>query len=93
MSGDVNSELLRSLVSRVERLQEEKDALTADIREVYAEAKNHGYDVKIMRKVVALRKLEPAILDEQESLIEIYMRALGPYVDTPLGEAALARVA
>lgn len=85
------TEHLRSFVERVERLSEEKDALAADIREVYAEAKGQGFDTKIMRKVIALRKLETAERQEQEAMLDLYMGALGMLADTPLGRAAVAR--
>jgi uncharacterized protein (UPF0335 family) len=68
---------LRSLVERVERLEEEKAALTADVREVYSEAKGHGFDTKIMRQVVRLRKLDRADRQEQEAILDLYMSALG----------------
>jgi uncharacterized protein (UPF0335 family) len=68
---------LKSLVERIERLEEEKATLTADIREVYAEAKGHGFDTKIMRQVVRLRKLETSDLQEQEAVLELYLSALG----------------
>ena len=68
---------LRSLIERVERLEEEKAALTADIREVYAEAKGQGFDTKIMRQVVRLRKLDRADRQEQEAILDLYMGALG----------------
>jgi uncharacterized protein (UPF0335 family) len=68
---------LRSLVERVERLEEEKAALTADIREVYAEAKGQGFDTKIMRQVVRLRKLDRADRQEQEAVLDLYLSALG----------------
>jgi len=68
---------LRSLIERVERLAEEKAALTADIREVYSEAKGHGFDTKIMRQVVRLRKLDRADRQEQEAILDLYMSALG----------------
>jgi uncharacterized protein (UPF0335 family) len=68
---------LKSLVERVERLEEEKTALSGDIREVYAEAKGHGFDTKIMRKVVALRKMDSSEREEQDSLLDLYMSALG----------------
>ena len=70
-------EHLRSLIERIERLEEEKAALTADIREVYAEAKGQGFDTKIMRKVVGLRKLDRADRQEQEALLDLYLGALG----------------
>lgn len=68
---------LKSLIERVERLEEEKAALTADIREVYAEAKGQGFDTKIMRQVVRLRKLDRADRQEQEAILDLYMGALG----------------
>lgn len=68
---------LKSLVERVERLEEEKTALAGDIREVYAEAKGNGFDTKIMRKVVALRKMESHEREEQDALLDLYLSALG----------------
>lgn len=68
---------LKSLIERIERLEEEKAALTTDIGEVYNEAKGHGFDTKIMRKVVALRKLDKADRQEQESILDLYLAALG----------------
>jgi uncharacterized protein (UPF0335 family) len=68
---------LRSLVERVERLEEEKAALAADIREIYSEAKGHGFDTKIMRQVVRLRRLDRADRQEQEAILDLYLSALG----------------
>jgi uncharacterized protein (UPF0335 family) len=68
---------LRSFIERVERLEEEKAALGADIREVYSEAKGQGFDSKIMRQVVRLRKMEAADRQEQEALLDVYLNALG----------------
>ncbi len=70
-------EQLKSLIERVERLEDEKAALAADIREVYSEAKGHGFDTKIMRQVVRLRKLDRADRQEQEAILDLYMSALG----------------
>lgn len=89
----IAADQLRSIVERIERLEEEKKALATDIREVYAEAKANGYDPKIIRQIVKLRKLDAAERAEQEALIETYMHALGMLADTPLGEAAIAKVA
>ncbi len=69
-------EHLRSFIERIERLEEEKKALADDIREVYSEAKGTGFDTKVMRQVVRLRKMETADRQEQESLLETYKRAL-----------------
>jgi uncharacterized protein (UPF0335 family) len=68
---------LRSLVERIEGLEEEKTALTADIREVYAEAKGHGFDIKIMRQVVRIRRLDKADRQEQEAVLDLFLSALG----------------
>ena len=75
--GGIAGDRLRSFIERVERLTEEKDALTADIREVYAEAKSNGFDTKVMRKIVSLRKMDRADREELELLEELYKRALG----------------
>ena len=76
-SGGVAGERLRSLIERIERLEQEKTALAEDIREVYSEAKGTGFDVKIMRQIVRLRKLDSADRQEQEALLDTYLAALG----------------
>ena len=68
---------LKSLVERIERLEEEKTALTSDIREVFAEAKGHGFDTKIMRQVIRIRRLDKADRQEQEAILDLYLSALG----------------
>jgi len=75
--GGIAADRLRSLIERIERLEEEKAALAGDIREVYAEAKGSGFDTKIMRQIVRLRKMDKADLQEQETLLDLYKRALG----------------
>ncbi len=75
--GGIGAEQLRSYIERIERLEEEKAALAADIREVYAEAKGNGFDTKTMRQVVRLRKLDSDDRAEQEELLDLYKRALG----------------
>ncbi len=84
---------LESFIQRIERLNEEKDNITADIKEVYAEAKSSGYDDKIMRKIIAERKKDEADRLEEAMLLEAYKNALGMLADTPLGESALKSVA
>ncbi|MCW8914952.1 MAG: DUF2312 domain-containing protein [Magnetovibrio sp.] len=74
--GGIAGDRLRSFVERIERLEEEKAALAADIREVYSEAKGTGFDVKILRQVVRLRKMDVSERQEQEDLLDIYKRAL-----------------
>ena len=68
---------LRLLIERIERLEEEKKALTDDIKDVYLEGKAVGYDPKIMRKIIALRKMKPEDRSEQDMLLETYKAALG----------------
>ncbi len=75
--GGIAAQRLRSFIERVERLEEEKAALAADIREVYAEAKGDGFDVKTMRQIVRLRKLDSSDRAEQEALLDLYKTALG----------------
>lgn len=67
---------LRSLVERVERLEEEKKGLSADIRDIFAEAKSAGFDVKIMRQIIKLRQMNAADRDTQEYLLDLYKKAL-----------------
>ena len=70
-------ERLRSFVDRIERLEEERAALSADIREVYSEAKGEGFDTKTMRQVVRLRKLDKADFQVREAMLDLYLGALG----------------
>lgn len=90
-SGAVNAEHLRAFLERIERLTEEKKALSEDISEVYAEAKSNGFDTKIMRKVIGLRAMDRDKRIEQEALIDTYLAALGELCGTPLGDAAVAK--
>lgn len=78
--GGVSGDQLRSYIERVERLEEEKAGIANDIKEVYAEAKGNGFDVKIMRQVVRLRKLEPHDREEMEELLDLYKAAIGMLV-------------
>ena len=75
--GGIAADRLKSFVERIERLEEEKRGLQEDIKEVYAEAKGHGFDTKILRKVISLRKRESHELAEEEAILELYMQALG----------------
>lgn len=74
--GGIAVDRLRSLIKRIERLNEEKAALESDIRDIFAEAKSAGFDVKIMREIIKLRKQNAAERDEHETLLETYRRAL-----------------
>ncbi|ABQ29408.1 MULTISPECIES: DUF2312 domain-containing protein [Acidocellaceae] len=75
--GNIAADRLRSIVERIERLEEERKALGSDIKDIYAEAKSAGFDVKVLRQLIRLRKQEPAEVEEQEMLIDVYRRALG----------------
>lgn len=75
-SGGVAADRLRSLVERIERLDEERKALTEDIKDIYSEAKSAGFDTKVLRKVVMRRKAERAALEEMDTLQDVYERAL-----------------
>ena len=75
--GGVSSERLRSFVERIERLEEEKKALSDDIREVYSEAKGTGFDVKVLRQIIRLRKMDSSDRSEMEEVLDVYKRALG----------------
>ena len=76
-AGGVAGDHLKSFIERIERLEEEKKALGDDIRDVYSEAKANGFEVKIMRQIVKIRKMDKDELDEQEALLETYLLALG----------------
>ncbi|MCX8505560.1 MAG: DUF2312 domain-containing protein [Alphaproteobacteria bacterium] len=75
--GGISGDLLRSLIERIEHLEEEKAQLAEHIRDVYAEAKANGFDVKIMRQLIRLRRLDGPERDELETLLELYKAALG----------------
>ena len=75
--GGIPADHLRSYVERIERLEEEKAALAADIKDVYSEAKSSGFDSKILRQIIRLRKKEKEELQEEEHLLELYRAALG----------------
>ncbi len=75
--GGIAAQRLRSFIERIERLEEEKAALAADIREVYAEAKGDGFDAKTMRQIVKLRKMDSSDRAEQDALLNLYKAALG----------------
>ena len=75
--GGIAADRLRSIVERIERLNEERAALGLDVKDVFVEAKSAGFDVKVIRSILRIRKIEPAELEQQESLLELYRRALG----------------
>jgi uncharacterized protein (UPF0335 family) len=75
--GGLSAEHLKQFVERIERLEEERKSISEDIKEVYAEAKSNGFDNKILREVIKLRKLESSEREELEHLLDTYLRALG----------------
>ena len=93
-AGGIGADRLRSFIERIERLEEEKAALTADIREVYSEAKGEGFDTKVMRQVVRLRKMDSGDRQEQEAILDLYKQALGmaEKLDTDLMDDSLQRL-
>ncbi|MYZ48511.1 DUF2312 domain-containing protein [Propylenella binzhouense] len=79
---------LRSFVERIERLSEELKGIQDDIKDVYAEAKGNGFDTKVLRKIIALRKKDAAEREEEEAILELYMQALGMIPGSGVREAA-----
>lgn len=77
IAGGVTPSILKQYIERIEKLEETKNNIAGDIREVYAEAKGNGFDPKTMRSLLKIRKLEPDQRAEQEELLELYMHALG----------------
>lgn len=75
--GGIAADRLRSIIDRVERLEEERKALSGDIKDIMTEAKSAGFDVKTIRQIIRMRKQEPSELEEQETLLDVYRRALG----------------
>ena len=73
----VSGERLRSFIERIERLEEEKKALSDDIREVYSEAKGTGFDIKVLRQIIRLRKMDASDRNEMEEVLDVYKRVLG----------------
>ena len=74
---NATGERLRGIVDRIERLEEERKALGSDIKDVFSEAKSAGFDIKVLRQLIRLRKQEPAEVAEQETLLDVYRRAIG----------------
>jgi uncharacterized protein (UPF0335 family) len=87
----VHGDQLKSIVERIEHMEEEKATIAADIRDIYKEAKGNGFDTKALRDIVKIRKQDAAKRQEHEALVEVYMHALGMLADMPLGRAAIER--
>jgi len=84
MTENFANEQLRAIVERIERLEEEKAGIASDIRDVFTEAKSNGFDTKILRKVIAMRKKDLATRQEEETLLDLYCHALGMQQELPL---------
>lgn len=76
-STNVSAERLKSFIERIEKLEEEKKAISGDIKDVYSEAKGGGFDTKIIKQIIKLRSMDAADRDEQQSILDVYMQALG----------------
>ena len=90
-AGHNSAARLRSIVERIERLEEERAALGVDIREVYAEAKSAGFMPKVLRALIRERREDADARDDRETILAIYRAALAGLVDTPLGQAAMEK--
>jgi uncharacterized protein (UPF0335 family) len=88
----IAAEHLRSLIERIERLEEEKAGIASDIKDIFTEAKGNGFDTKTMKQIIKLRKMDASERAEYEALLDIYKAALGMLDGTPLGEHALRKL-
>ena len=77
VSGEISADRLKSFIKRIEKLEEDKAAVSEDLKEVYSEAKGTGFDVKIIRQIIRMRKIEVEKLREHEELLDLYKAALG----------------
>ncbi len=89
--GGIAADQLKSIIERVEKLEEEKHDITDSISEIYLEARGNGFDVKTIKKIIKMRKKDAAVREEEETILDTYLHALGMLADTPLGEAAMER--
>lgn len=89
--NSVSKDQLNSIIERIEDAEREKADIAEGIREIYAEAKSNGFDVKVLREIVKIRKQDAEKRREHEAILETYMDALGMLFDSPLGQAAVAR--
>jgi uncharacterized protein (UPF0335 family) len=76
-AGGVAADQLKSIIGRVEKLEEEKAGIAADIRDVFAEAKGNGFDIKAIRSIIKIRKMDASEREEQETILDTYLHALG----------------
>lgn len=80
-TGGVAADQLKSIIGRVEKLEEEKTGISADIRDVFAEAKGNGFDIKAIRTIIRMRKMDASEREEQETILDTYLHALGMLPD------------
>lgn len=92
-TGGVAAGQLKAFIERLERLQSEKQDVADQMKDVMAEAKSEGFDVKTIREVLKIRRMKAQERAEREELLELYLHALGDLRDTPLGQAAIDRIA
>ena len=90
--GGIAADRLRSIVERIERLEEERKVLGEDIKDIYTESKSAGFDPKVVKQIIALRKKDPEEVSEQDALLDLYKRALGMQPDLPFVEPAEGNV-
>ena len=81
VNGGVAGDQLRAFVERIERLEAEKQAIADDVKDVYAEAKGNGFDTKVLRRVISLRKKDSAERQEEEAILDLYLHALGMAIE------------
>ena len=86
--GDNAARDLSSIIDRIERLEDEKKQIANDISDLYKETKGRGYDAAALKEIVKIRKEDPGKREARESMVDVYMRAINRWEDTPLGQAA-----
>jgi uncharacterized protein (UPF0335 family) len=86
--GDNAAKDLSSIIDRIERLEDEKKQIASDISDLYKETKGRGYDAAALKEIVKIRKEDPGKREARESMVDVYMRAINRWEDTPLGKSA-----
>lgn len=86
--GDNAAKDVLSIIQRIERLEDEKKQIASDISDVYKESKGRGYDAAALKEIVKIRREDPSKREARESMVDVYMRAIMRWEDTPLGRAA-----
>lgn len=91
--GDNAKAQLQSIIERIEALELGKKEISEDIKDVYAESKSNGYDTAALKEIIKLRKMDQNKREEREAIVGTYLKALGDFASTPLGKAAISKVA